>query len=266
MLARLVLVLSVAIGCGQLVGCASMYGGRCGDACGCAAPCDYGVECGCAAPCGCGDECSCGVPSCNHSSMAGETWDCCDGEGPKHCYCTGLNGECCLEVAADGWPVGGMAIRAVAATAATSQLVAANRRVDASHVVRPVAAVRAAMGAAEHPKAPAPRYGTPSAAALAATANSTGASGTTTRRDAAIRATNAAIGSDLALAPTERRTVIPMRWVTSRRECMPGHRNLPCGGSNHPASDRNNRCAFRVVWAANCSSVSPRASAKQRAV
>ena len=91
MLARLVLVLSAAIGCGQFVGCASMYGGRCGDACGCAAPC----ECGCAAPSGCGDECGCGVPCCKHPSMGGQTWDCCDGEGPKHCYCTGPNGECC---------------------------------------------------------------------------------------------------------------------------------------------------------------------------
>jgi hypothetical protein len=91
MLARLVMLLSAAW-CGQFVGCAAMYSPQCG---GCPAPCGCGVECGCAAPCGCGDECGCGVPCCHHPSMGGQTWDCCDGEGPKLCYCTGPCGECC---------------------------------------------------------------------------------------------------------------------------------------------------------------------------
>lgn len=98
MLARLCLVVAAAIGCGQLIGCASTshYGGGCCNApCDSAGVCGCGAECGCAASCGCGDECSCGVPCCTHPSLAGQTWDCCEGDCTPHCYCTGPNGECC---------------------------------------------------------------------------------------------------------------------------------------------------------------------------
>jgi hypothetical protein len=88
---RLATVILAAMSCSSFVGCASMHGrsAGCGDACGCAAPC------GCADTCCDAGNRGCAVPSCCHPSMAGQTWDCCEGDCTPHCYCTGPNGECC---------------------------------------------------------------------------------------------------------------------------------------------------------------------------
>jgi len=93
-----------------------------------------------------------------------------------------------IKAVSAGSLAGGMAMVAVDAVT-----VAEKRHAVANHAVRRAVEVPAAVDAASK-KAFADRFGTLCAAAPAATANFIGANGTTIRRAAAIRATNAATG------------------------------------------------------------------------
>lgn len=121
------------------------------------------------------------------------------------------------------WHAGGMATPSLAASAAKKLPVAA------SLVVQPAAAAAAEAAAADVRQVHVPPYGTLSAAVPAAIASSTGANGTTIHRGAAIRATNAAIGSDRGRAVIGRRMSIPTGWRASRRGRMPERKSRRCG-------------------------------------